>query len=209
MAKPGSVVSSLVGFLIAAAAVPFAATPAGAARFVVDSTLDAVDADVGDGRCATASGACTLRAAVNEANDAAGSDTIVLPAGTYTLTIPPGISATPPELTAAESRVPRPPERLAPADPKLKAASAVLTGPSPSLTFEFEPRAARIADLFVECREGLYLPMPEPIEPAAGGGQRFRIDLRSVEDAASLKGKTLRLTMAVGSAGAEATWLVR
>lgn len=90
MAKPGSVVSSLVGFLIAAAAVPFAATPAGAARFVVDSTLDAVDADVGDGRCATASGACTLRAAVNEANDAAGSDTIVLPAGTYTLTIPPG-----------------------------------------------------------------------------------------------------------------------
>lgn len=59
---------------------------AGAATFTVDSTADAVDA-VLDGTCASAAGACTLRAAVQEANATAGPDTIVLPAGTYLLTI--------------------------------------------------------------------------------------------------------------------------
>lgn len=91
MAKP--VVLPSVSVLAAACALALlllGSPPADAARFVVDSTLDDVDADVGDGRCATASGACTLRAAVNEANDASGVDTIVLPAGTYGLTIAPG-----------------------------------------------------------------------------------------------------------------------
>ena len=64
--------------------------PAAAAVFVVDSVLDETDANVGDGACATATGQCTLRAGVNEANDGPGGDTIILPAGTYTLTIPPG-----------------------------------------------------------------------------------------------------------------------
>jgi CSLREA domain-containing protein len=63
---------------------------ADARTFVVDSTVDAVDAAIGDGRCATDEGSCTLRAAVNEANDTLSRDTIVLPAGTYMLTIPPG-----------------------------------------------------------------------------------------------------------------------
>jgi CSLREA domain-containing protein len=61
---------------------------ADAATFTVDTTKDAVDAAPGDGLCATAAGACSLRAAVQEANALAGPDTINLPAGTYVLTLP-------------------------------------------------------------------------------------------------------------------------
>lgn len=56
-------------------------------NFTVDSTLDAVDAAPGDGVCADASGHCTLRAAIQEANQLAGDDTIALPAGVFTLTL--------------------------------------------------------------------------------------------------------------------------
>ena len=55
--------------------------------YVVDSTADTVDADVGaDPACADASGHCTLRAAILQANFASGWDTITLPAGVYVLT---------------------------------------------------------------------------------------------------------------------------
>jgi CSLREA domain-containing protein len=63
------------------------ATPAFAAPFTVDSTADVVDAAPGDGLCATAVAACTLRAAVQETNALAGADQISVPAGTYRLTI--------------------------------------------------------------------------------------------------------------------------
>jgi CSLREA domain-containing protein len=58
---------------------------AGAASFVVDSTGDAGDANPGDGICATAGGACTLRAAIEETNAIAGMDSVDVPAGTYPL----------------------------------------------------------------------------------------------------------------------------
>ena len=58
-----------------------------AATFIVNSTTDAVDANPGDGICASVGGICTLRAAIMEANALAGADIITLPAGTYTLTI--------------------------------------------------------------------------------------------------------------------------
>ena len=64
-----------------------AQNPNPGSAFTVNSTADVVDARPGDGTCATATGACTLRAAIQEANSLAGSDTIILPAGTYTLTI--------------------------------------------------------------------------------------------------------------------------
>ena len=63
--------------------------PARAAIFVVDSTADAVDAVPGDGACATSGGACTLRAAIQEADALAGRDTVMLADVTYTLTIAP------------------------------------------------------------------------------------------------------------------------
>lgn len=58
-----------------------------AATFSVTTTADALDANVGDGLCATAAGGCSLRAALQEANATAEADTIELPAGTYNLTL--------------------------------------------------------------------------------------------------------------------------
>ena len=54
------------------------ATPirASAAAFVVDDTGDEADQTPGDGECATAGGVCTLRAALEEANDDSATDSI-------------------------------------------------------------------------------------------------------------------------------------
>jgi uncharacterized repeat protein (TIGR01451 family) len=68
-----------------------AASPLGAAEtFAVNTTSDIPDANLADGRCDVdpADGnQCTLRAAVMQANDSTGADTITLPAGTYELSI--------------------------------------------------------------------------------------------------------------------------
>src|ERR687895_194363 len=73
---------ALIAFLVARAVV--FASPA---RFTVNSTADARDASAGDGVCRTVAGACTLRAAIQEANARPGADEIQLPGGTYTLGI--------------------------------------------------------------------------------------------------------------------------
>ncbi|MCD9188450.1 MAG: carboxypeptidase-like regulatory domain-containing protein [Pyrinomonadaceae bacterium] len=65
----------------------FLALSVNAATFVVNTTNDTVDATPGDGTCADASSACSLRAAISEANALAGDDTITVPAGTYTQTL--------------------------------------------------------------------------------------------------------------------------
>jgi CSLREA domain-containing protein len=58
------------------------------AAFVVNATGDAIDVSPGDGVCATLTGQCTLRAAVNEANTRAGADTITFAInGTFQLTL--------------------------------------------------------------------------------------------------------------------------
>src|SRR5438552_3748928 len=57
------------------------------AVFVVNSLVDGVDAHPGDGVALTADGHTTLRAAVMEANALPGPDTVILPAGTYVLSI--------------------------------------------------------------------------------------------------------------------------
>jgi CSLREA domain-containing protein len=56
--------------------------------YVVNSTADTPDADVGNPACADASGHCTLRAAIMQANFVTGLDTITLPSGVYLLTRP-------------------------------------------------------------------------------------------------------------------------
>tara|TARA_R110002072_G_scaffold303142_1_gene495766 strand:- start:11081 stop:12331 length:1251 start_codon:yes stop_codon:yes gene_type:complete len=55
--------------------------------FIVDSPLDQPDANPGDGIAATASGKTTLRAAIQEANAAPGTDTILLPPGLLELSL--------------------------------------------------------------------------------------------------------------------------
>jgi len=56
--------------------------------FVINSTVDEPDALSGNGQCASQpSGVCTLRAAIMEANALPGPDSLILPAGIYTLTV--------------------------------------------------------------------------------------------------------------------------
>lgn len=89
---PGTRSKTVIWLLGAAMVVGLAGSAGSAVNIFVDSTADAVDANPGDGRCATAGNACTLRAAVMEANAlaAAGTSTynaIFVPPGTYTLAI--------------------------------------------------------------------------------------------------------------------------
>ena len=82
----------LLSALLLTAAV-FASSPVQAgwhgAAFYVNSTADEPDANPGDGVCAgSPSGLCTLRAAIQEANALAGSDTIVLSSARFFLAIP-------------------------------------------------------------------------------------------------------------------------
>lgn len=58
-----------------------------AEEFTVNHLADAVDTVPGDRQCRTAAEQCTLRAAIQEANALVGTDTITLPAGTYTLSL--------------------------------------------------------------------------------------------------------------------------
>ncbi len=76
--------------LIAALFVSFA-YPCLPATFTVNSTSDVVDAHPGDGICETGSGngICTLRAAVQEAGALTTANTIVVPPGTYVLSLTP------------------------------------------------------------------------------------------------------------------------
>jgi CSLREA domain-containing protein len=74
--------SVVAGWLAASFA---ASPPLGAATFTVNSTTDAADRIKGNGICATSQGVCTLRAAIQEANDLAGPDTIILSSATYVL----------------------------------------------------------------------------------------------------------------------------
>jgi CSLREA domain-containing protein len=65
------------------------AAPARAVDFTVEHSFDdETDANPGDGICASVSGVCTLRTAVQEANALAGPDRIFVPFGTYFLEIP-------------------------------------------------------------------------------------------------------------------------
>lgn len=77
-----------VPFVLLLLSLVLASLPAAANTFNVDTTADTVDASLGNGICADAGGDCSLRAAIMEANYAAGGPhTINVPAGTYTLTI--------------------------------------------------------------------------------------------------------------------------
>src|SRR3954470_13424194 len=77
----------LVFALVATLAITGFSTNVNAATFVVNTTADTQDAAPGNGACADSGGACSLRAAITEANALGGADIITLPAGTYTQTL--------------------------------------------------------------------------------------------------------------------------
>jgi len=54
----------------------------------VNSTADAIDGNPGDGICASPTGECTLRAAIQEANAHPGRDKVILGSGHFLLSIP-------------------------------------------------------------------------------------------------------------------------
>lgn len=76
-------------FSIIAAALLASALSADAANFQVDSTTDSPNANPGDGKCVSKAGGCTLRAAIEEANASDVGNTVQIPSGNYTLSIPP------------------------------------------------------------------------------------------------------------------------
>ncbi len=55
--------------------------------FTVDTLADEVDAAIGDSACATSTGFCSLRAAIQESNAIAGPGEVIVPAGEYVTTI--------------------------------------------------------------------------------------------------------------------------
>lgn len=74
------------GFLVVVIMQLSMALPAWSVTFTVNNTADTPDDNPGNAICADASGQCTLRAAIQEANALAGSDTVLLGTATYTLT---------------------------------------------------------------------------------------------------------------------------
>ncbi len=71
--------------LVAGICLWITAASASALVFEVDSTLDAVDADLNDNLCITASGDCSLRAAIQQANASTGPHIINVADGVYNL----------------------------------------------------------------------------------------------------------------------------
>ena len=64
--------------------------PALAVTFEVNTTADQPDLTPADGQCLTAQGACSLRAAIQQANATPGKDLIHLPEGSYLLDLDSG-----------------------------------------------------------------------------------------------------------------------
>ena len=81
--------ASLTALVILGATSATASMAAPQTTFSVTSTADAVDNNLGDNQCHAAlpGNPCTLRAAIQQADALDGGSTIMLPAGTYTLTI--------------------------------------------------------------------------------------------------------------------------
>src|SRR5262245_49543755 len=77
-----------LGLVLGAAALLLSACEATVLHLVVDTTVDAPDVNPGDGLCETATGDCSLRAAIQESRtvDSGRVEISLQPAQTYTLT---------------------------------------------------------------------------------------------------------------------------
>lgn len=124
------------------------------------------------------------------------------------LELPAGYAEKLPEaLALALDQVPRVPGAVRASDPKLVASKAVLDGDKPMLEFEVEfPGDADGADAFLEAPDGIYVPQPQPVEPASGPRRRFTVDLTTGVDPSDLKGRKLTLTLVGKAARAQADW---
>lgn len=84
----GATIALVIALLLLVSPRPVRAAPKGS-TFTVNSTLDEPNPSPSSGNCvSTPSGVCTLRAAIQAANATAGPDTIIVPAGTFSITRP-------------------------------------------------------------------------------------------------------------------------
>lgn len=114
----------------------------------------------------------------------------------------------PPPIAAALSRVPREGASRRPTDPFLKSATADLSGRKPRLMFDIGGDAVG-ADLFVEAPDGVMLPMTRKVASPAPGIIRYEIEVPSAQDARTLAGKTLTLTIISAKGSSEVRWVVK
>ena len=124
------------------------------------------------------------------------------------LVLEPKLAAMPPDLAGHLAKVPVVMSGAAAAE-VLKSAKAVLAGSQPAITFEIAADSGTTPDLFVEWPGGSYLPVPAKFGVVARGVQRFRLDLKGVDDLSKLAGTALRLTMTGGSTATEIEWFVK
>ncbi len=123
------------------------------------------------------------------------------------MTIPAQIAVMPPDLAAAYQKVPQPAAKAA---ALLKSAKATLTGPAPAILLDIASgTGGNATDLFAEVVEGAFLPVAQKAGDPVQGLQRFRIDLKGVDEAPQLAGKTLRLTIVGGGKVSEVEWPIK
>lgn len=123
------------------------------------------------------------------------------------LTLTPQLTSLPPDLANAVAQLPR--HTRLPTDPSLKSASATLAGPKPNLTFDIATGTfGANVDVFIEAPDGVYLPMTAKAGEPRADVQRFVVDLKGIEEAPQLVGKTLRLLIAGKDSGVATEWTV-
>jgi DsbC/DsbD-like thiol-disulfide interchange protein len=109
-----------------------------------------------------------------------------------------------PLLEASLARVPK---ASAPnALPRIEAVTANLDGQQSELLVDalFAPDATG-TDLFIDAGE-TFVPVPKPLGPSASGKQRFAVTFASAQQAAAIKGKSLKLVLVSDEGSSETTW---
>ena len=107
-------------------------------------------------------------------------------------------------LETALAQVPKPAQ--AGLLPEVTGTEAELDGDAPKLVVDAVfPRGATGIDLFIDGGEA-YVPVPKPLGEALDGKQRFAVAFVSANEAAAIKGKTLRLTLVSDQGSTETMW---
>jgi DsbC/DsbD-like thiol-disulfide interchange protein len=90
--------------------------------------------------------------------------------------------------------------------PEVAGVEATLEGDAPKLVVDAVfPQGATGIDLFIDGGDA-FVPVPKPLGAAGDGKQRFAVDFDSAEEAAAIKGKTLRLTLVSDQGATDTMW---
>jgi DsbC/DsbD-like thiol-disulfide interchange protein len=90
--------------------------------------------------------------------------------------------------------------------PEVAGVEATLEGDAPKLVVDAVfPQGATGIDLFIDGGDA-FVPVPKPLGAAEDGKQRFAVAFDSAEEAAAIKGKTLRLTLVSDQGATETMW---